>query len=67
MTVSTHVLTVVRSHYPAIDLQVIGAKFAEGMGEVEHQQLEDEVEEAAKKLAGDIDLFGDMDGDGEAR
>jgi len=25
------------------------------------------VEDAAKKLAGDIDLFGEMDGDGEAR
>ena len=37
------------------------------MGEAEHQQLEDEVEDPAKKLAGDIDLFGEMDGDGEAR
>ena len=29
--------------------------------------MEDEVEDAVKKLAGDIDLFGEMDGDGEAR
>ena len=29
--------------------------------------MEDEVEEAAKKLAGDIDLFGEMDGDGGAQ
>ena len=57
----------VRSHYPAIDLQAIGARFARGTGVVEHQQLEDEVEDAAKKLAGDVDLFGEMDGDGEAR
>ena len=48
---------VVRSHYPAIDLQAIGAGFAKGMGEVEHQQLEDEVEDVAKKLASDIDLL----------
>ena len=34
---------------------------------MEHQQLEDEVEDAAKKLAGDVDLFSEMDGDGEAR
>ena len=34
---------------------------------MEHQQLEDEVENTAKKLAGDIDLFGETDGDGEAR
>ena len=37
------------------------------MGEAEHQQLEDEVEDTVKKLAGDIDLFDEMDGDGEAR
>ena len=67
VTTITHALAVVWSHYPAIDLQTIGARFAEGMGEVEHQQLEDEVEDAAKKLACDIDLFSEMDGDGEAR
>ena len=54
------------SHYQSIDLQAIGARFTEGMGEVETQQLEDEVEDTAKKLAGDIDLFGKMDGDGRA-
>ena len=46
---------------------MIGARFARGMGEVEHQQLEDEVEDAAKKLAGNVDLFGEMDGDGKAQ
>ena len=55
------------SHYLATDLQAIGAGFAEGLGEAETQQLEDEVEDAAKALAGDIDLFGEADGDGEAR
>ena len=63
----THALAVVWSHYPAIDLQAIGAGFTEGMGEAEHQQLEDEVEDAAKKLAGDIDLFSKTEGDGEAQ
>ena len=62
-----HALAVVRSHYPAIDLQAIGARFAEGMGEAEHQQLEDEVEDTTKKLVGDIDLFDETDGDSEAR
>ena len=28
------------------------------------QELEDEVEDVAKKLAGDVDLFGEGDGDG---
>ena len=57
----------VRSHYQSIDLKAIGAGFAEGMGEEETQQLEDQVKDAAKKLAGDIDLFSEMDSDGEAR
>ena len=67
VTAVTHALAVVRSHYPSTDLQAIGARFARGIGMMEHQQLEDEVEDTAKKLAGDIDLFGKMDGDGEAR
>jgi len=67
VTTITHALVVVRSHYLAVDLQAIGARFAEGMGEAEHQQLEDEVEDTAKKLASDIDLFGEMEGDGEAQ
>ena len=67
VTAVTHAFKVVRSHYPAIDLQAIGAGFAEGTGATEDQQLEDEVEDTAKKLVGDIDLFGEMDGDGEAQ
>ena len=63
----THALAVVWSHYLAIDLQAIGAGFTRGMGEAEHQQLEDQVKDTAKKLAGDIDLFSEMDDDGEAR
>ena len=58
---------VVRSHYPVVDLQAIGAGFAKGLSKAKTQQLEDEVEDAAKKLAGDIDLFGETDGDGEAQ
>ena len=41
--------------------------FTEGLSEAETQQLEDEVEDAAKKLAGDIDLFGETDGENGAR
>ena len=67
VTAITHALTVVLSHYPSVDLQAIGARFTEGMGEAETQQLEDEVEDVVKKLAGDIDLFGETDGDGRAR
>ena len=51
VTAVTHTLVVVRSHYPVVDLQEIGVGFAEGMGEVEHQQLEDEVEDTAEKAS----------------
>ena len=67
ITAVTHALAVVRSHYPSIDLQAIGAGFTGGTGTTEDQQLEDEVEDAAKKLAGDVDLFGEMHGDSEAQ
>jgi len=58
---------VVWSHYLAIDLQAIGAGFAEALGETKTQQLEDEVEDVAKKLAEDIAMFGETDGDDRAR
>ena len=34
---------------------------------MEHQRLEDKVQDAAKKLVGNVDLFGEMDGDGQAQ
>ena len=37
------------------------------MGKAETQQLEDEVEDTAKKLASDIDLFGETDGNDGAQ
>ena len=61
----THALVVVWSHYPAINLRAIGARFARGMGATKQEQLKDEVEDAAK-LADDVDLFGEVDGDGQA-
>ena len=65
VSVVTHALAVVRSHYPAINLQAIGAKFARGTGATRQEPLKDEVEDAAKKLASDIDLFGEVDGDSQ--
>ena len=67
MSVATHVLMVVWSHYPSIDLQSIRGGFAEGLSDAETQQLEDEVEDVAKTLADDIDLLGEMDGNGGAQ
>jgi len=67
MTVATHVLAVVQSHYPTIDFQSIGGGFTKGLSDAETQQLEDEVEDATKNLADDIDLFGETDGNDKAQ
>ena len=67
VSVATHALVVVRSYYPTINLQAIGGGFVEGLSDAKTQQLEDEVEDAAKKLAGDIDMFDETDGDDGAR
>ena len=61
----THALAVVQSHYPTIDLRVIGAGFARGTGATKQQELEDEVEDAAKRLARDVDLFSEVDRGGQ--
>ena len=33
---------------------------------MKQEQLNDEVEDATKRLAGVVDLFGEVDGDGQA-
>ena len=66
MTVATHALAVVWSHYPTVDIQSIGGGFADGLSDVETQQLEDDIEDVAKMIIGDIDLFGETEGVGEA-
>ena len=67
VSAATHTPAVVRSHYPATDLEAIGGGYAEGLSEAETQRLEDEVEDVVKKLAGDIYLFGETDGSGKAQ
>ena len=62
----THALAVVRSHYLAINLRAIGAGFARGTGATKQQQLEDNVEDAMKRLADDVDLFSKADDEGQA-
>jgi len=66
VSIMMHALAVVRSHYPVINLQAIGAGFARGTGATKQEQLKDVVEDAAKKLAGDVDLFSEVDGEGQA-
>ena len=67
VSIVTHALVVVQSHYPAINLQAIGAEFVRGTGATKQEQLKDEVEDTAKKLAGDVDLFGEVDSEGQVQ
>ena len=66
VSIMTHALAVVRSHYPAINLRAIGAGFARETGATK-QELKDEVEDTAKRLADDVDLFSEVDGEGQAQ
>ena len=66
LTTATHALAVVRSHYPSIDIQSICGGFADGLSDAQTQQLEDDVEDAARMLVGDIDLFGETEAGGES-
>ena len=57
-----HVLTVLQSHYPLVKPEVIMTGFAQGTNTQKVTKLEDEAEEVAAKLARDIDLFGEGQG-----
>ena len=46
---------------------MIGTGFARGTGAIKQEQLKDEVEDAANRLAGDVDLFGELDDEGQAQ
>ena len=67
VSIVTHALAVVWSHYPVINLRAIGAGFARGTGATKEEQLKDEEEDTVKRLADDVDLFGEVDGDGQAQ
>ena len=40
---------------------------ARGTSATKEEQLKDEVEDAAKRLAGDVDLFGEVGSEGQAQ
>ena len=54
-----HTLMVLWSHYPLVKPEVIMADFARGMNTQKIVKLEDEAEEVAAKLAGDVDLLSE--------
>ncbi|XP_066344288.1 uncharacterized protein [Miscanthus floridulus] len=49
----------------SLSKQKKGARFARGTGAMKLQELEDEVEDATKRLARDVDLFGEVDREGQ--
>ena len=58
-SIVVHTLAVIWSHYPSVKPEVVGTGFARGTSSKKITKLEDEADEAAAKLAGDIDLFGE--------
>ena len=54
-----HVLAQLWSHYPSMDLQRVVTGYARGTNVTKIARLEDEAKEPAKRLAGDINLFGE--------
>ena len=45
VSIMTHTLAMVRSHYPTINLRVIAAGFGKGTGATKQEKLKDDVEE----------------------
>ena len=56
---NVHVLAMLRSHYPLVDLERVVTGYARGTNAAKIAKLEDEAKEPGKKLACDIDLFGE--------
>ena len=54
-----HALTQLRSHYPLVDLQWVAIEYAQGTNAEKIARLEDDEEELAKRLAKDVELFGE--------
>lgn len=55
--VASHVLGVVRSHYPTVDLNRFAAGVAAGTSEERAGELRDESREVAEAIVGDIHLY----------
>lgn len=54
-----HALAQLRSHYPIVDLQWVVIGYARATNANKLARLEDEAEESAKRLAEDVELFGE--------
>ena len=54
-----HALAQLKSHYPLMDLQRVATGYAQGMNVDKITKLEDDAEESTKRLAEDVELFGE--------
>jgi hypothetical protein len=57
--VATHVLAVVRSHYPSVDLQRLEAGVSSNTDQVKAEQLRASSHATATKMIADVDLYGE--------
>ena len=53
-----HVLAMLRSHYPLVDLERVVTGYARVTDAAKITKLEEEAEEPGKKLASDVNLLG---------
>jgi hypothetical protein len=56
--VAAHVLVVVRSHYPGVDLQRLEAGVSSNTDQVKAEQLRASSQATAAKMIVDVDLYG---------
>ena len=56
-----HALTQLKSHYPLVDLDRVATRYAHGMNTDKITKLEDDAKEPTKRLAEDVELFGEWE------
>jgi hypothetical protein len=57
--VAAHVLAVVRSHYPGVDLRRLEASVSSNIDPVKAEQLRTTSQVTAAKMISDVDLYGE--------
>ena len=56
-----HALTQLKSHYPLVDLQWVATGYVQGTNVDKITMLENDAEEPTKRLAEDVELFGEWE------
>jgi hypothetical protein len=58
--VATHILAIVRSHYPEVDLKRLEAGVSRNTNPVKAEQLKATSQAMAAKMISDVDLYGEI-------